>query len=157
MELSPWHIVIMLATVFAVIGAGLWAARSVNSAEGYSLNGRSAGVPLIAGSIAGSIIGGGAPIGTAQLAYTCGLSAWWFTLGAGITFIIMGIFYARKLRGTGLATIPEFLAAHYGVRAEEAASVISSIGTFFSIIASSLSGIQLLSALFHVPHAAAAA
>lgn len=157
MELSLWHIVIMLATVFAVIGAGLWAARSVNSAEGYSLNGRSAGVPLIAGSIAGSIVGGGATIGTAQLAYTCGLSAWWFTLGAGITFIIMGIFYARKLRGTGLATIPEFLAAHYGVRAEEAASVISSIGTFFSIIASSLSGIQLLSALFHVPHAAAAA
>lgn len=43
MELSLWHIVIMLATVFAVIGAGLWAARSVNSAEGYSLNGRSAG------------------------------------------------------------------------------------------------------------------
>lgn len=94
MELSLWHIVIMLATVFAVIGVGLWAARSVNSAEGYSLNGRSAGVPLIAGSIAGSIVGGGATIGTAQLAYTCGLSAWWFTLGAGITFIIMGIFYA---------------------------------------------------------------
>lgn len=156
MSLSIEILVIMLATVFAVIGAGLYAAREVNSAEGYSLNGRSAGVPLIAGSIAGSIVGGGATIGTSQLAYTCGLSAWWFTLGAGITFLIMGFLYAKKLRGTGLATIPEFLAAHYGVRAEEAASVISSIGTFFSIIASSLSGIQLLSALLGIPHMAAA-
>lgn len=155
--LSFWHIAIMMATVFTVIGAGLWAARSVRSAEGYSLSGRSAGAPLIAGSIAGSIIGGGATVGTSQLAYTCGLSAWWFTLGAGVTFILMGVFYARKLRGTGLATIPEFLAAHYGVRAEEAASVISSIGTFFSIIASSLSGIQLMAAFFHVSHLSAAA
>ncbi len=156
MTLSFWHILIMAVTVAAVIAAGLWAARSVRSAEGYSLSGRSAGVPLIAGSIAGSIVGGGATVGTAQLAYTAGLSAWWFTLGAGITFILMGLFYARRLRGTGLVTIPEFLASHYGVRAEEAASVISSIGTFFSIIASSLSGIQLIAALFHVPHLFAA-
>ena len=91
---------------------------------------------MIAGSIAGTIVGGGATVGTAQLAYTCGLSAWWFTLGSGIAFIIMGLFYASRLRGTGLATIPEFLAAHYGTRAEEASSLIASAGMFFSVVAS---------------------
>lgn len=156
MELSVWHAIIMLTTVFAVIAAGMYAARKVNSSEGYSLSGRSAGPGLVAGAIAGSIVGGGATIGTSQMAFTLGLSAWWFTLGAGITFILMGLFYARPLRNTGLVTIPELLASHYGVKAEEAASVISSIGTFFSIIASSLSGIHLLSALLSLSHTTAA-
>ena len=157
MNLSIFHIAVMLATVFSVIAAGLCAARSVRSSEGYALGGRSAGVPMIAGSIAGTIVGGGATVGTAQLAYTCGLSAWWFTLGSGIAFIIMGLFYASRLRGTGLATIPEFLAAHYGTRAEEASSLIASAGMFFSVVASTLPGIQILSAFFGVSHAAAAA
>ena len=81
MELTIEHLIIMLLTVALVIGGGIYSARSVKSAEGYSLGGRSAGVPLVAGSIAGTVVGGGATVGTAQLAYSMGLSAWWFTLG----------------------------------------------------------------------------
>ena len=89
MELTIEHLIIMLLTVALVIGGGIYSARSVKSAEGYSLGGRSAGVPLVAGSIAGTVVGGGATVGTAQLAYSMGLSAWWFTLGSGIAFILM--------------------------------------------------------------------
>ena len=71
--------------------------------------GRSAGASLVAGSIAGTVVGGGATVGTAQLAYSFGLSAWWFTLGSGIAFILMGIFYAKRLRNTALETIPQYL------------------------------------------------
>lgn len=150
MNLSIWHIIFMGITVAIVIGAGIYAARSVHSAEGYSLGGRSAGVPLIAGSIAGTLIGGGATVGTAQLAFSYGLAAWWFTLGSGIALAIMGFFYAREMRESGLATIPEFLSAFYGRRSEEMSSVISSIGILLSIIASTLPGIQIISAFFHV-------
>ena len=52
MELTIEHLIIMLLTVALVIGGGIYSARSVKSAEGYSLGGRSAGVPLVAGSIA---------------------------------------------------------------------------------------------------------
>lgn len=156
MNLSIWHIGFMIATIALVIGVGIYAARSVHSAEGYSLGGRSAGVPLIAGSIAGTIIGGGATVGTAQLAFSYGLAAWWFTLGSGIALAIMGFFYAREMRESGLATIPEFLSTFYGRRSEEMSSVISSIGILLSIIASTLPGIQIISAFFHVgPWAAA--
>ena len=68
MELSSAHLIIIALTLFFVIGGGIYAARSVRSAEGYSLGGRSAGVPLVAGSIAGTVVGGGATVGTAQLA-----------------------------------------------------------------------------------------
>lgn len=116
MNLTTMHAVIILFTVALVIGIGIYHSRSIKSAAGYSVGGRSAGVPLVAGSIAGTVVGGGATIGTAQLAFNFGLSAWWFTLGSGIAFILMGLFYARRMRGTGLETIPQFLSLNYGKR-----------------------------------------
>lgn len=106
--------------------------------------GRSAGASLVAGSIAGTVVGGGATVGTAQLAYSFGLSAWWFTLGSGIAFILMGIFYAKRLRNTALETIPQYLELYYGKKAE----TLSSIGILLSAVASSLPGIEIISALF---------
>ena len=147
MNLTTMHAVIILFTVALVIGIGIYHSRSISSAAGYSVGGRSAGVPLVAGSIAGTVVGGGATIGTAQLAFSFGLSAWWFTLGSGIAFIIMGLFYARRMRGTGLETIPQFLSLNYGKKAEELSSVISSIGILFSAVASCLPGIEIISSL----------
>lgn len=147
MNLTTMHAVIILFTVALVIGIGIYHSRFIKSAAGYSVGGRSAGVPLVAGSIAGTVVGGGATIGTAQLAFNFGLSAWWFTLGSGIAFIIMGLFYARRMRGTGLETIPEFLSLNYGKKAEELSSVISSIGILFSAVASCLPGIEIISSL----------
>lgn len=141
---------VMLLTVAFVIGVGIFQSRKVRSAEGYSVGGRSAGVPMVAGGIAGTVVGGGATVGTAQLAYSVGLSAWWFTLGSGIAFILMGIFYAQKMRSTGLSTIPQFLGMHYGRRAERLSSVISSIGILLSAVASCLPGMEIISSIFGV-------
>ena len=156
MELTFLHLLIIIATIAVAIGGGLYAARSVKTAEGYSLGGRSSGVTMVAGSIAGTIIGGGATVGTAQLAYSVGLSAWWFTLGSGIIFIIMGLFYARPLRKTSLETIPQYLVLHYGKRAGDLASIVSSLGIFFSAVASTLPGIQIIAAVLGVSHPLAA-
>ncbi len=150
MNLTSLHILIITLTVFAVIGSGFYVSRSVRSSAGYSVGGRSSPAPLVAGSIAGTVVGGGATVGTAQLAYSYGLSAWWFTLGSGIAFIIMGLFYARRLRVTGLETIPQFLSLHYGKQAEEMSSVISSLGILLSAVASCLPGIEIISAIFHI-------
>ena len=108
LDITFLHLIIMLLTIAVVIFGGIYVARAVKSAEGYSLGGRSASFPLVAGSIAGTVIGGGATVGTAQMASTVGLSAWWFTLSSGITFIVMGFLYARPLRKTGLETILTF-------------------------------------------------
>ena len=148
MSLTFLHILIISATVFAVIGSGFYVSRSVRSSAGYSVAGRSAGASFVAGSIAGTVVGGGATVGTAQLAYSFGLSAWWFTLGSGIAFILMGIFYAKRLRNTALETIPQYLELYYGKKAEMLSSIISSIGILLSAVASSLPGIEIISALF---------
>lgn len=134
MSLTFLHILIISATVFAVIGSGFYVSRSVRSSAGYSVAGRSAGASLVAGSIAGTVVGGGATVGTAQLAYSFGLSAWWFTLGSGIAFILMGIFYAKRLHNTALETIPQYLELYYGKKAETLSSIISSIGILLSAL-----------------------
>lgn len=46
MSLTFLHILIISATVFAVIGSGFYVSRSVRSSAGYSVAGRSAG-PLL--------------------------------------------------------------------------------------------------------------
>ena len=147
MELSIVHFLLIFLTVAFVIGFGIYAARSVKSAEGFSLGGRSAGVTLVTGSIAGTCVGGGATIGTAQMAYTLGLSAWWFTIGTGLSLILMGLFYARPLRKTALETIPQYLVLNYGKAAGSITSIVSSLGILFSAVASTLPGIQLISAI----------
>lgn len=150
MNLTLEHLVIMMGTIAFVIGVGIYAARSVKSAEGYSLGGRNAGVIMVAGSIAGTVVGGGATVGTAQLAYTMGLSAWWFTLGSGTALILMGLFYAGKLRATGLETIPQYLKLNYGNKAAEAVGIISSLGILFSVVASCLPGLHIISNVLQV-------
>ncbi len=156
MELSAAHIGFMLATVALVLGGGIYAARSVKSAEGYSLGGRAAGAPMVAGTIAGTVIGGSATVGTAQMAFSVGLSAWWFTLGSGIAFIVMGLFYAKRLRESGLTTIPELLVENYGARAGIVTSVVASMGIFCSAVSTTLPGVGILSAVLGIsPYEAA--
>ena len=150
MELSFLQLLIILLTIGIVIGIGLYAARSVHSSAGYSLGGRSASAHLVAGSIAGTCIGGGATVGTAQLASTVGLSAWWFTLGTGISLILMGLFYAKPLRRTSLETIPQYLSIHYGKSAGSFTSICSSFGMLFSAVASSLPAIAIISVLLDI-------
>ena len=146
----------MLLTIAAVLGGGIWAARSVKSAEGYSLGGRAAGAPMVAGTIAGTVIGGSATVGTAQMAFSVGLSAWWFTLGSGIAFIVMGLFYAKRLRASGLTTIPELLVENYGAKAGVVTSVVASMGIFCSAVSTTLPGVGILSAVLGIsPYAAA--
>lgn len=155
MHLTATHLFFMFAAILLVIGGGIWASRGVNSSDDYNLDGRSSGAVLVAGSIAGTVIGGGATIGTAQMAAAAGLSAWWFTLGSGLTFIIMGLFYAAPLRRTSLETIPQFLSLNYGKSAGPVVAVVSSLGIFFSAVASSLPGIRIISAVLGISSASA--
>lgn len=155
MTVSSLHLIFMLFAIVIVFGGGLWAARSIRSAESFSVGGRAASAPLVTGALAGTAIGGGATVGTAQLAYSIGIAAWWFTIGTGLTMLFLGLFYARPLRQSALVTVSEFLSRHYGSAATILVSLASSLGTFFSIVASVLPGIGIISSVFSISSYAA--
>lgn len=150
-SLSFGHFFGLIVTLGAFVALAIHAARAVGSAEGFSLSGRRAGATMIAGSIAGTSVAGASTIGTAQMAFSFGICAWWFTLGVGLGLIVMALFYARPLRASGLETLPQYLTAHYGRGAGLLASAISSTGILFSAVASAISGMALIGVLFGLP------
>lgn len=156
MEISKLQLLSLIITMLAVVVLGLYSARKIKTADDFSIGGRSSGAAIVSGTIVGTIIGGAATMGTAQLAYSVGLSAWWFTLGSGIGLILMSLFYAGPLRNSGLETVSQYLVLHYGKAAGPITSVVSSLGIFFSIVASMLSSVHLLSTVFGVSAGTAA-
>jgi SSS family solute:Na+ symporter len=156
-SLTAGHLVGLAATLAIVLSIAVWSARSVKSAEAYSLCERSSGIMMVAGSIAGTCVGGAATIGTAQMAYSFGMSAWWFTGGVGLGLIVLAVFYAHPLRRSGLETLPQYLVAHYGRAAGPLISIISSLGILFSAVATALTGIALFTLIFAVTPGQAAA
>jgi SSS family solute:Na+ symporter len=129
---------------------------NTRSADDFVLAGRRAGSWRVAGAIMGTLVGGASTIGTAQLAFLYGLSAWWFTLGAGLACLLLALTLAGPLRRREVTTIPEFLSRYHGPRAQVAASLFSALGMFVHIIAQLLACGALLISLFGLRPAQAA-
>lgn len=156
MNFTPVHMISLVTTLLIVTAIGVAAARKVKTAADFTVGGQNTGMPIIVGTIIGTIVGGASTVGTAQLAFSVGLSAWWFTLGAGIALLALAGFYAAPLRASGLQTIPQFLTLHYGPAAGPLTGITSSIGIFFSIVANILSAMPLIAAVFALNSAASA-
>jgi len=142
------HSISILVTLSFVGAVGIYSARLVKSAKDFSVGGRNLGTLLVAGALVGSFIGGTSTIGTAQIGYTLGISGVWFTLGAGISCIVMGVFLAKPLRESEVDTIPTFLEATYGKRAATWVTFFTSVGMLIQIAAQVLASIPLITSIF---------
>ena len=131
------------AIVGLFILLGIRAGRSVGSSSDYSVGGRSVGAVGVSGIIMGAIVGGASTVGTVQMAYVSGLSAWWFTLGSALGCLMLGLWFAGPLRRSGFVTVPEFLSRNYGRKMSGLSMVSASVGTFLSVVAQFLAGAAL--------------
>lgn len=152
MTVPPLSFALAFAATLAAMGwlafSGRFRARSSGD---FALAGRSAGSWSVAGAITGTLVGGASTVGTAQLAFLYGFSAWWFTLGAGLACLLLGLFLATPLRESGTATLPEFIARYHGERARTVSALFSALGMFVHIVAQLLAAGALLSSLFAFP------
>ncbi|MBD1399151.1 sodium:solute symporter family protein [Pelovirga terrestris] len=142
-----------LAGIFYLAWGGK--ARATNGAD-YVLTGRKASSLNVFGAITGTLVGGASTIGTAQLAFMYGLSAWWFTLGAGLACLFLGLFIAVPLRQSQAQTIPEFIALYHGERVRTAASLFTAAGMFIQIVAQLLACGAVMAVLFDLSMVASA-
>ena len=142
--MSTWTIVGIAATLSVFIGLSVFAGTRVKNAADFMSGAGKSGAPLVAGAIMGTLVGGSSTIGTAQLAYTYGLSAWWFTLGGGMAALILAVGFIRPLRTSGAQTLVGIVAARYGQTSGLLASVLSSIGIFINILSQLLSAVAVI-------------
>lgn len=127
----------LAATLVLIVGLSIWS--GTRSAGRQKLS-----CPVVAGVIMGTLVGGSSSIGTAQLAWQFGMSAWWFTLGAGIACLILALCYTLPLRRTGCATLVGIIRKEYGDRAGILVSVLSAGGTFINIISQLISATAVI-------------
>ena len=147
---SSVHILGVLLTVALLLAVSWLSGRNVRDARSFMTGGTS-GTWMVGGALLGTMAGGQSTIGTAQLAFCYGLSAWWFTLGAAIGCLLLGYAYAGPLRRSGCTTLLEIVRSEYGRRAETIGSVLCMVGIFISIVSQVLSSGAMISSFFSIP------
>ena len=146
----------VLLVLLLIIGVGIFSGRNVKSASDFSTGGGRSGPWMICGTIMGALVSSQASIGTAQLAFQFGISAWWFTLGSGIGCLILALGYVIPLRHSGATTLMGVLEQEYGHSVEYVGSVLSSIGIFISVLAQVVACTGLITVIFPVSISVAA-
>ena len=103
---------------------------------------------LVAGLITGTLIGGTSTVGTAQLAYNYGMSAWHFTLGAGFACIVLLLFYIKPFRNSGSKTQIGILSNAYGEKLTRVSGILNIVGKLINVMAQILAGSAVLIVIF---------
>ncbi len=138
------------------MGVGVFTGKKVKNAADFDTGGNSAGAIMVAGTIIGTLVGGSSTIGTAQLSFLSGLSAWWFTLGSAAGCLILGVGLCKPLRASKGATIQEIISLEYGGNS----GIVTSLLTpwiVINIVAQILAANALLGTMFGLSPAACAA
>lgn len=144
------HIVGILLTVGIILAVSILSGRKVKDAKAFTTGGK-AGSWMVCGAILGTLVGGQSTIGTAQLAFSFGISAWWFTIGASLGALLLAVVYASPIRRSGCTTLFEIVSHEYGRRVETVGSVLFLIGIFISIMSQVLSSTAMVTSLFGIP------
>lgn len=148
MVISFYHILGIILAVAMIEVVGILSVKRVKNASDFSTGGGKAGTWVVTGTIIGTLVGGQSTVGTAQLAFTFGLSAWWFTMGMALGCVALAIGYVIPLRRSGSTTLLEIVSKEYGKKAEMTGSLLCSLGMFVSVIAQVLSCAAMLMTLF---------
>ncbi|HCX62759.1 MAG TPA: sodium:solute symporter [Clostridiales bacterium] len=147
-NLTASHVIGALITLIMIAVTGVYSGRKVKNASDFSTGGHRASSLLVAGTIIGTLVGGSSTVGTAQLAYNYGFSAWWFTLGAGLGCLILGSGFVKPLKLSCCNTIQEMISSEYGQTSGIITTVLSSFGIILNIVAQILAANALLSSMF---------
>ncbi|MBQ7215191.1 MAG: sodium:solute symporter family protein [Synergistaceae bacterium] len=137
----------IIFVVILISSAGILAGKKVRSSSDFLTANGQASTLLTTGAFLG-IIGSQSTIGTAQLAFTFGLSAWWFTLGSALGLLAFALFYALPLRHSGRTTQFQLIADEYGHSAKSFGAILCTTGTFISVIAQVTACIGFITALY---------
>lgn len=147
-DLKPTHVIGAVSTLLLFMFLGIYSGKKVKNDNDFNTGGKSSGTLLVTGIIIGTLVGGNTTIGTAQLAFTNGLSALWFSLGASLGCIFLGLVFAKPLRESECMTIQVIIRREYGQAAGAVTSILTSAGLILNIVAQILASNALLKTIF---------
>jgi SSS family solute:Na+ symporter len=107
------QLIIVLIFVAAMILIGVLTRKNATDTKNFFVMGQKGSTLYIAGSLFATIVGASATLGMAGLGYSRGFTGMWWLLPGSIGLAILGIFLAKKVRETGLYTLPELAAKQF--------------------------------------------
>lgn len=118
------ELVIIAVYFMGVIAIGVVSRKKARGVDDFFVAGRKGSSLFITGSLLATIVGGSATVGMAGLGFTQGLTgAWWLLVGS-IGLVILGLFFAKKVRKLALYTLPELVEKQYDGRVALASSLL---------------------------------
>jgi SSS family solute:Na+ symporter len=117
-------LLVLIAYMVGILGAGVWAKRKVTSQEEFLVAGRSVGPFLYAGTLAAIVLGGASTVGGVKLGYVYGISGLWLVFMFGLGILVLSVVLVPKIVGLNLVTVPELLERRYSTAARIAGGVV---------------------------------
>lgn len=111
-------IAVLIYEIVLILGVGLWLAKREAShpkKEGdFALAGRNLPVPVVAITLALTVLGTAHILGVFEMAWVFGASAVWFSIAHVILLVVVCLSTGLWVRRLGLTTVPEILDMLYG-------------------------------------------
>lgn len=117
-------IAILVVYLSLLIGIGLYSSKKVKSAKGFFLADRRLNWFPITATITATTVGGSATIVAGGRIYAQGLPALWYDIAGALGLIVLGLFLAKKVRKTGLFTLPDITGHLYDSNVRFAAAIL---------------------------------
>ena len=134
--------IILYALILVAIGA--YIGRKAKTASDFFVAGRKFNSGILFTTLIAANLGAGSTVGVAALAYTHGLSAWWWIGSAGIGSMILAFIVGPKIwkiaRENNFYTLSDYLDARYSKFFSGIISLMMSVGTL-ALFAGQLLGI----------------
>ena len=109
---------VLIYEVVLILGVGLWLAkREANQPKSdgdFALAGRNLPVPVVAITLALTVLGTAHILGVFEMAWIFGASAVWFSIAHVILLVVVCLSTGLWVRRLGLTTVPEILGMLYG-------------------------------------------
>ena len=140
-------IAVLVYEIALILGVGLWIARKEAShpkKEGdFALAGRNLPVPVVAITLALTVLGTAHILGVFEMVWGVGAAAVWFSIAHVILLVIVCLSTGLWVRRLGLTTVPEILDMLFG-RATRLFVSCTMAGIIFGILTIETQGIGIL-------------
>lgn len=151
-EFSSADTLIIIGVIIAyILGTG-WLTLKLRSRtnDQFMVASRAMPVAVVGVLLMSEFIGAKSTVGTAQAAFGQGIAASWSVLAAGIGYLLFGLFFVRKIYGSGEFTISGVMAQKYGRATMTVVSLVMVYALFLVNVGNYISGAAALSTILKI-------
>lgn len=139
-------IAVLAYEVIVIVGLGVWIQRrqaSSHAKDEFALAGRSLPMPVVAVTLALTVLGTAHILGVFEMAWILGAAAVWFSIAHVILLVVVCLGTGLWVRRLGVTTVPELLDSTYGLETRLCVSCVMA-GVMFGILTVEAQGIGII-------------